>query len=163
MVCKFDWEPRHPSDFYRGRTDAHKLPWTRPDDGADPGGLWANPQGAITAVTTVVDSKETQGTLQLGNYRLNTTTGKTEGNAMLVFFLNTTSAVLEMNPLSTTASVGSTLTLPTTPTTGGNLVLRSSYGKILSKATITALSATVSGLSWTATPGHLLVSFQFGT
>jgi hypothetical protein len=158
-----DWEPRHPADFYRGRSDAHKLPWTRPDDGADPGGLWANPQGAITAVTTVVDPNETKGTLQLGNYRVNTTTGKTEGNAMLVFFNNTVSGVMEMTPKSTTSSVGSTLTLPTTPTTGGNIILRTSYGQILSIAPIVALTATVGGLSWTRATGHLLVSFQFGT
>lgn len=31
MVCKEDWEPRHPSDFYRTRQDAHRLPFTRPD------------------------------------------------------------------------------------------------------------------------------------
>ena len=31
QVCKEDWEPRHPSDFYRTRNDAHQLPWTRPD------------------------------------------------------------------------------------------------------------------------------------
>lgn len=31
MVCAQDWEPRHPSDFYRARNDAHKLPFTRTD------------------------------------------------------------------------------------------------------------------------------------
>lgn len=31
MMCAADWEPRHPSDFYRARDDAHKLPFTRGD------------------------------------------------------------------------------------------------------------------------------------
>lgn len=29
MVCKHDWEPRHPLDFFRVRNDVHKLPFTR--------------------------------------------------------------------------------------------------------------------------------------
>jgi hypothetical protein len=33
MVCRDTcWEPRNILDFYRTRNDAHKLPWTRPDD-----------------------------------------------------------------------------------------------------------------------------------
>jgi hypothetical protein len=31
MVCKEDFELRHPLDFYTTRNDAHLLPWTRPD------------------------------------------------------------------------------------------------------------------------------------
>lgn len=31
-VCEADWEPRHPSDFYRNRDDSHRLPITLPDD-----------------------------------------------------------------------------------------------------------------------------------
>lgn len=31
MVCKQDYETRHPSDFYTARNDTHVLPWTRPD------------------------------------------------------------------------------------------------------------------------------------
>ena len=35
-VCKEDYEPRHPSDFYRGRTENTSVPWTRPEqDGED--------------------------------------------------------------------------------------------------------------------------------
>jgi len=38
MVCKGDYEMRHPMDFYTTRNDAHLLPWTRPDsDGIDVG------------------------------------------------------------------------------------------------------------------------------
>jgi hypothetical protein len=172
QVCKWDWEQRHPADFYRGRNDAHKLPWTRSDDGPDPGGLWANPQGAITAVTVVNDGVETTGVLQIGNYQVNPLTLKTTGNAMLVFFLTPINGVgtagtqIALNPQSTTSSVGSTLTLPTVPGVsagGGNIVLRTSEGKILSTAAVTAGSASVAGLSWTRARGHLLVSFTYGT
>lgn len=31
MVCREDWEPRHPQDFIRVITDEKPLPWTRPD------------------------------------------------------------------------------------------------------------------------------------
>ncbi len=30
MVCKDDWEPRHPQDFVRGVPDIQTPPWTRP-------------------------------------------------------------------------------------------------------------------------------------
>lgn len=31
MVCKDDYEMRHPMDFYTTRNDVHQLPWTRPE------------------------------------------------------------------------------------------------------------------------------------
>jgi hypothetical protein len=38
MVCKNDYEMRHPMDFYTTRNDAHLLPWTRSDsNGTDVG------------------------------------------------------------------------------------------------------------------------------
>ena len=38
MVCKFDWEPRHPQEFIRAKHDNTPLPFTRPDsDGIDVG------------------------------------------------------------------------------------------------------------------------------
>lgn len=32
MVCKKDWEPRHPLDFYRVTRTETGPPWTRPDN-----------------------------------------------------------------------------------------------------------------------------------
>jgi hypothetical protein len=32
MVCKDDWEQRHPLDFYRTRNDTHLLPFIRSDN-----------------------------------------------------------------------------------------------------------------------------------
>lgn len=38
MVCKEDYEMRHPMDFYTTKNDVHQLPWTRSDsDGIDVG------------------------------------------------------------------------------------------------------------------------------
>jgi len=31
MVCKEDWEARHPSDFQKGFADDQSVPFTRPD------------------------------------------------------------------------------------------------------------------------------------
>ena len=31
MVCKTDWEPRHPQETLRIRTQVPKPPWTRPE------------------------------------------------------------------------------------------------------------------------------------
>ncbi len=31
MVCEEDWEPRHPQDFVRGRTDRQNVPDPRPE------------------------------------------------------------------------------------------------------------------------------------
>ena len=31
MVCKDDWEARHPEEFIRPIPDQQKLPWTRPE------------------------------------------------------------------------------------------------------------------------------------
>ena len=35
MVCAADWEPRNILDFYKTKSDAHLLPFTRPDDTGD--------------------------------------------------------------------------------------------------------------------------------
>ena len=32
MVCKWDWEPRHPQEFIRAKNDTTKLPFIRPDN-----------------------------------------------------------------------------------------------------------------------------------
>lgn len=31
MVCKQDWEPRHPQDYIHGVEDRSAPPWTRPE------------------------------------------------------------------------------------------------------------------------------------
>lgn len=34
MVCRHDWEPRHPQEFIKAVPDNTRLPWTRPGKGA---------------------------------------------------------------------------------------------------------------------------------
>ena len=57
-VCKEDYEPRHPSDFYRGRTEDTSVPWTRPE-AAEAGGTDINgdtfPPTRIDTTTDVPD------------------------------------------------------------------------------------------------------------
>lgn len=36
MVCAEDWEPRHPSDFFRMPQPEPSIPWTRADTSTDP-------------------------------------------------------------------------------------------------------------------------------
>lgn len=46
MVCKEDWEPRHPSDFLRVQKEKIAVPWSRPYPAQDnfiPQNLWVNP------------------------------------------------------------------------------------------------------------------------
>lgn len=31
MVCRYDFEKRHPQDFVRGKTDHQSVPWARPE------------------------------------------------------------------------------------------------------------------------------------
>ena len=35
MVCKADWEPRHPQDFVRAKADLQAPVWTRPDNNGE--------------------------------------------------------------------------------------------------------------------------------
>jgi hypothetical protein len=51
MVCEKDWEPRNILDFYRPRSDAHKLPWTRPESSND--GSWTPSVTGITGTYTL--------------------------------------------------------------------------------------------------------------
>lgn len=48
MVCKHDYELRHPMDFYTTRNDAHLLPWTRPDSAGIDVGPAINPSTTTT-------------------------------------------------------------------------------------------------------------------
>lgn len=49
MVCKADWESRHPMDFYRFRNDTHKLPYIR--EGKEKKRVFVNISADITPVT----------------------------------------------------------------------------------------------------------------
>jgi hypothetical protein len=38
-VCEKDWELRHPQDFLKSRRDDQAVPWTRPDNDNEAGGV----------------------------------------------------------------------------------------------------------------------------
>lgn len=156
-VCKDDWELRHPSDFYRNRNDTHKLPFTRSDDGIDPTLHWT---GSISATTSSLKGTETVTNPQ-GDYYLDTLNGRTSGNIALFLFGSSQGLTLAF-PQSTTTNGGGSINLPTTPTTGGMVIVSTSYG-ILTKANVSAGSANVVIPAWTAKPGNLYLSFSYGT
>ncbi len=160
MVCKADWETRHPSDFYRTRNDAHKLPWTRVDDGKDAALVWA--AQSIILLTYAVDALELPSN-PAGEYRIDNLRGKTSGTAFLAKFTDLSGYLTPANPRSSTSSTGQTLVLPTTPTTAGNILVRTSYGEILGSVAITPGSPNVMMPTWTSKAGHITVAFTFGT
>lgn len=73
MCCPEDWETRHPSDFYRSRNDAPKLPWTRPDNN----GIDVSPTNSNATRSTVDPSAaEPASNYASGYLWFNTTTGR---------------------------------------------------------------------------------------
>ena len=48
IVCKDDWEPRQPLDFYTTPNDVHVLPYTRPDSNGIDVGPAINPLTTTT-------------------------------------------------------------------------------------------------------------------
>ncbi len=158
MVCKWDWEQRHPADFYRGRNDAHKLPWTRSDDGADPSLHWS---GAIVGLTLSPTSQEAalQGA---GDYRVDPLLGQTYGNVALVQWQDNVSNINLIFPQSRTTTAGGSFNLPTTPGGTGSVVFRTNYG-IIGTVPVVATVNTVTSPVWTSLPGSVYASFSYGT
>lgn len=66
MVCKDDWEMRHPMDFYRAKNDAHKLPYTLPAQ-----------ENNLTATNTATNVNPSSAPSATGLYWFNTLTGVT--------------------------------------------------------------------------------------
>jgi hypothetical protein len=79
MVCKDScWEPRNILDFYRGKNDAHRLPWIRSDDAGE--STWTP---TITNVTGSYTTKQSYivDVSNVVNYRIEffPTTGSVSG------------------------------------------------------------------------------------
>jgi hypothetical protein len=158
QVCKWDWEQRHPADFYRGRNDAHKLPWTRSDDGADPA-LHFNP--TVSGMSTAAASTETA-SFPSADYYLDTLQGLTNGKGFLVQWLDSTGFLPVLFPISKSTTAGGSFTLPTTPTTGGQVLFRSTYKLIGTVPVVAGVNSVVAPI-WTSLAGNILVSFSYGT
>ena len=173
--CKQCWEIRHPMDFYRGRSDAHLLSWTSSDSEIEL--AWTAP--ALSSLTSVAATNETlyqpDGTYVLGTdiTGASVTTGRAtliqwiDNRVGLTGLVNQPAGVGQLpigEPSSTTSNSGGSIVLPTVPTTGGTLRYITSYGVYLGSQTILAATQTVtSPPTWTKKPGHVYVSFIYGT
>lgn len=171
LVCKEDWEIRHPSDFFRTRNDAHKLPFVRSDTPADPESTWVPLTTGNLSLTQLDGETGTTisfiGNSPTGYYRSDTTSGKTRAIFEIVFtkpslFDNTKTYVVK-EAQSTTQATSFTFTLPTTPTTGGTCTVINDRGEIVATATITAGNATVTLPDWNPKRGSIKFSSVYGT
>lgn len=60
MVCEECWEPRHPSDFYRGIQSNQSVPWTRPEQDDSSGtAVDGRTTGYVGPSTNVNDADKT--------------------------------------------------------------------------------------------------------
>jgi hypothetical protein len=164
MVCPADWEPRHPSDFYRGRNDSHKLPWTRPDDGADPATVWT--PGLTSGTSTLNNATGETGAWDNGSYYFDTLKSRTDSSAKTLHgsfnatFKNSNNLILPF-PNSTTTSTSAALTLPVAATGKGSCVVVAN-GKVLSQVAIAAGDTTNTWTNWLKVNGGLIVSVTYG-
>lgn len=163
-VCPEDWEYRHPTDFYRNRSDVHPLPFIRSDKG-DVVIPWTP---AYSNLTVTLNGGETQDTASndIGSYVLLQSTKsvpRTYGRVGLTFL--DIYGVRQGQPKSTTSSDGTitTITLPTTPGGAGTLSILTTLGKYLGQATIVISNATVTLPAWTSAQGGLLFSADYLT
>lgn len=162
-VCPEDWEVRHPSDFYRNRSDVHVLPFVRSDKGDVP-----NPWlPTYTNLTVVLASGDTQDTAanDVGSYSLDNVSAVPKTTARVGITFLDEYGVRQVRSQSTTSSNGSTttLTLPTTPSGAGTLSVVTRDGKFLGVASIISGNATVTLPAWTSVPNGLLFTAQYAT
>jgi len=164
MVCKDDWEIRHPLDFYRTRNDAHKLPWVRTNSPADPQLTWTSTVANLSI--TNLDS-ETGTINNVGNYYADALLGKTRAVITVSFAKPSASdATIQVDspdPISTTTSTGMTWTMPTVPGSAGSATVVDGRGNFVAKATVAAGNSTVTFGNWTKHRGNLLISALYGT
>lgn len=75
MVCNEDWEPRHPSDFFRAPKEDTSIPWSRPDateaGGTDVGGNTFPPTFDATAKAQGLNPDSDADGLVEGDFLLN--------------------------------------------------------------------------------------------
>ncbi len=160
MVCKDDWEPRHPSDFYRARNDVHKLPFTRSDEDSEP--TWSYGTSILLSTTRTAAAGEAA-TFPTCFYRLDPLLGKTTGGGTIIQWVDSATQLLPLRtPRSTISSASFIFSLPDIPTTGGSLTYSTDY-KLMGTALITAGSPIVSIPVFSATPGNLYATFSYGT
>ncbi len=166
MVCKWDWETRHPQDFYRPINDVHELPFIRSNVG-DVNLTWTP---VFTNLTVTLNNSETE-LINDGIYIIgNATTGgagqatqQTTGTAT-VDFVSPNFLMPQQDAFSVTSSNGTTttMTLPTTSGGTGTCRVLTREAVFLGSSAISASAATVLLPAWTAR-GGLIISFTYGT
>lgn len=147
MVCRWDWEPRHPLDFFRGRLDAHKLPWTRSDDGAQGSNTWQPTWTTLTIVDGPVGPMDLEDavTTPIADFS-DWITGT--GTALDTRRFN--AQVVCPVGASWTTSNPLTVTLPSSPVTAGTFVFKIgdiAGDTIIATGAVPAGSATLTLLS----------------
>ncbi len=165
MVCKWDWESRHPQDFYRAISDVHLLPFIR-SNVSDVNLTWTP---VFANLTVTLNNGETE-LINTGIYILDTmsatatTTVNTTSGTATVDFLSPNLLLPQQDALSVTSSNGTTttMTLPTTSGGTGTCRVMTREAKFLGSANISASATTVTLPAWTAR-GGLIISFSYGT
>jgi len=99
-VCRQDFEPRHPSDFFRMKEENTSVPWARPDVSDDP-----NDSVGDTDTTLTVDTDTTvqyYSTALTANRTITLdTTGAREGSQFTVFRTDGAAFTLDVGGLQT--------------------------------------------------------------
>ena len=168
MVCKWDWETRHPSDFYRTRNDAHKLPFIRSDTPADPRSTYVP---TITNITYNQLDGETGTTISISSptayYLANPDTVITTVVVDLRFTKpspsDATFTYVVREASSTTSGSSATISMPTVPTTAGNYTIINDRGEVIKSGTVPAGNVTVQLGSWNAKRGGITITAKYGT
>lgn len=77
MVCRDDWEPRHPSDYFEPPKEDTSVPWARPDS-AEAGGTTYSGETVPPTYTHTINGpdpdSDDDGVPDLGTFTLNNTT-----------------------------------------------------------------------------------------
>ncbi len=163
MVCKWDWEPRHPMDFFRARNDVTELPFIRSDTN-DKNLTWTP---VFTNLTVTLNANETE-LINDGIYILNSFTASgtpTTSGTATIDFITPNFSLPKQDALSVTSSNGTTTTMTLPTTTGGTGTCRvmTREAKFLGSANISASAATVVLPSWMGRQGGLVISFTYTT
>ena len=153
LVCEFDWEPRHPMDFFRNRNDVHKLDRLSRDlnpAGESMDGVTGGWAPAWTNITLSGNSTALNGSYRddllstvhvrnlIAEIRIPNGDNEVSGSGGLQ------SVILAVG------NVATALTLPSSPNVAGTFVLRTNRGKIIKTGSIPAGSATLTVTDATA-------------
>ena len=132
MVCKEDWEPRHPADFFRGRNDSHVLPWTRPDDGAQGSQTWTPTWATVTGTNGIKQNSGLSASVSTpdGDY-----SDWITGSGAVLDTRRFAAQIVVPLGASFTFTTPWTITLPSTPVTGGTWTLLNDRGLFFSGIT----------------------------